>query len=447
MFHESLESRRLMAATFTIAADVLTIAGGDGADDIVVATDTSDGTLVVKDGGVVKKTYAEGTFTRIEVDGRGGNDKLRSEGVPSWTSVKLRGGSGHDILRDTAGYAVLDGGSGSDQMYGLLQTVADYSGRTNSVTVNFNTTNGDGEAGENDHVDQTVGTVRGGSGNDTIIGHLVGIDAVIGAENNFFGGPGDDTLVGNAGFDLLDGQTGNDTLRTGPGQGYMFGGDGDDVLEGGDGPNELTGGNGNDRLRGGPSTDLLVGGDGADDIQGGGGNEDVVDYSASPAGVTVTLDNVANDGRSTPGFWLPGPFGSGRWFPGTSEADNVHDDVEHVVGSDYNDAITGSDGDEILEGGTGNDRLFGLGGADRLLGGFGHDTIDGGAGHDELVGGDGNDTLYARDGFYFESVYGNNADGTGTGYDRAQVDRVTMYLYGGSFPLIAESTRDIDELF
>ena len=47
---------------------------------------------------------------------------------------------------------------------------------------------------------------------------------------------------------MLDGSTGNDTLRGGKGNDAIVGGDGDDFLFGGDGDDSLIGGNGLDKF-------------------------------------------------------------------------------------------------------------------------------------------------------------------------------------------------------
>ncbi|MEZ5801769.1 MAG: hypothetical protein R3D29_16505 [Nitratireductor sp.] len=62
-----------------------------------------------------------------------------------------------------------------------------------------------------------------------------------------------------------------------------------DTLTGDAGDNRIDGRDGDDTLRGGAGNDVLIGGAGADFIDGGTGSADVVDYSASSAGVTVNL--------------------------------------------------------------------------------------------------------------------------------------------------------------
>src|SRR3954469_14282944 len=141
---------------------------------------------------------------------------------------------------------------------------------------------------------------------------------------------------------------------------------------------------GNDDLAGSTSLDTLDGGSGDDtltprgfgDIVNGGADFDTVQMPAG--GVTVTLDDVANDGK-------------------TGENENIHSDVEKVAGGPGNDQIDGSAGANTLDGGDGNDTLTGLGGADTL------------------TGGGGNDVIQARDG-------GADTVSCGTGDDRAVVD-------------------------
>jgi Ca2+-binding RTX toxin-like protein len=82
-----------------------------------------------------------------------------------------------------------------------------------------------------------------------------------------------------------------------------------------------------------------------------------VQYHSAP--VTVTLDDVANDGRTSP----------------VAENDNVQSDIEHVIGTEGDDRLTGGAGNETLDGGAGDDNLDGLAGADRLNGEDGDDVI------------------------------------------------------------------------
>src|SRR5688572_15536988 len=158
----------------------------------------------------------------------------------------------------------------------------------------------------------------------------------------------------------------------GRGQDSIYGGTANDTLDGGTGVNEIDGRGGDDLLRAGEDTD---------EIRGGAGT-DTVDYSDRFLGIHVTLDDVDNDGL--PPGWLdivPSP-----------ERDNVHSDVENVIGGAGDDEITGNRFNNVLSGGGGNDLLFGGFGRDVLSGNAGKDRLVGGGGGDLLLGGSGNDT-------------------------------------------------------
>ena len=92
----------------------------------------------------------------------------------------LSGGGGDDVLIGGAGSNTLDGGSGSD--------TADYSAAPAAIVALSNT-----------------GTVTGGFG---------GVDTLIGIEN-FVGSAFNDTLVGNASDNVLDGRAGADSMSAG----------------------------------------------------------------------------------------------------------------------------------------------------------------------------------------------------------------------------------------
>src|SRR5215213_7261846 len=78
------------------------------------------------------------------------------------------------------------------------------------------------------------------------------------------------------------------------------------------------------------------------------------------------------------------------------------DDLDVILGLNFNDALFGGGGDDtvrggegndLVEGNDGNDLLFGGDGNDTLVGGYGDDTLQGGAGRDWLTGGSGDDTF------------------------------------------------------
>src|SRR5438128_8121401 len=74
------------------------------------------------------------------------------------------------------------------------------------------------------------------------------------------GGPGDDTILGGVGRWKLEGGDGNDTIRAwASSTSSISGGDGDDTLIGGSLNDRLIGGDGDDRLIGGAGDDTLIG--------------------------------------------------------------------------------------------------------------------------------------------------------------------------------------------
>ena len=116
---------------------------------------------------------------------------------------------------------------------------------------------------------------------------------------------------------------------------------------------------------------------------GGGGTRDEADYAGSVAAVSVTFDDVANDGAG-------------------GENDNVRSSVEGATTGIGDDTIVGSPADNLLQRGAGNDTITGgagdddvqgFSGNDVLSGESGDDTIRGDSGADALSGGDGNDFL------------------------------------------------------
>jgi Ca2+-binding RTX toxin-like protein len=78
------------------------------------------------------------------------------------------------------------------------------------------------------------------------------------------GGPGDDTLTGTAGNDIVSLLGGQDTFHGAAGNDTVCGGPGDDELVGQDGNDKVYGGSDDDYLSGGKNTDTCGGGSGED---------------------------------------------------------------------------------------------------------------------------------------------------------------------------------------
>ncbi|MDO6962836.1 calcium-binding protein [Rhizobium alvei] len=180
-----------------------------------------------------------------------------------------------------------------------------------------------------------------------------------GGNDRFFGGDGDDYLLGFGGDDRLDGGDDLDVLLGGTGQDFLAGGEGDDILAGNIGNDTLQGGDGNDLLNGGFGNDRLEGGKGGDRLIGGDGI-DTAAYDNSLAGVHVNLQ-YGTYALDTPRF--------------SDVIGDSLESIENVDGSRFDDVISGTSGVNDLWGGLGNDVLLGAAGADILDGSAGTDTV------------------------------------------------------------------------
>ena len=101
---------------------------------------------------------------------------------------------------------------------------------------------------------------------------------------NVLGGNDDNTIIGGAKADWIDGAAMNDTIS---------GGGGDDQLYGGTGRDTITGGAGKDAIYGGDGDDILISDSGADTVTGGDGNDSFV-LKPGSAGTTITDYDAAN---------------------------------------------------------------------------------------------------------------------------------------------------------
>lgn len=239
------------------------------------------------------------------------------------------------------------------------------------------------------------------------------------------GGDGNDNLTGGAGGDVIDGGAGSDVIN---------GADGNDVLRGGAGNNSLFGGNGNDSMTAETGKDVFDGGAGVDSVS----------YATRTAALSITLDNVANDGQTTI-IKLPPPS-----LPIIlPEADNVRDTVENVTTGSGNDIVTasaaavnnvfnGGGGNDRLDGRAGNDQLFGAAGDDVLLGGAGNDLLNGGDGNDQLLGGANNDNLFGGN--------GNDVLSGGAGFDamRGEAGNDVLFALDGGADSVLDGGAGFD---
>ncbi len=173
---------------------------------------------------------------------------------------------------------------------------------------------------------------------------------------------------------IIDGGPGEDTLRGGKGDDVLYAGDDHvaDTLEGGGGDDVLYGVNifhprknsGAATMIGGPGNDLLIGGqpcDG-DTFDGGPGSNDSASFA-----------RVRNSG-----IFVKATIGGAVLDPDVHNCHAGH--IDHSV-----EKIEGSPGPDILIGDGGPNVLLGRGGDDKLNGMGGNDTCIGGGGNDQAV--------------------------------------------------------------
>ena len=115
------------ACTANVDEDVLTVTGLNGPEVIALRLQPGDANTLVVDwnaDGTAEFTFARDTFSRIEVDGAGGDDRIvidQSAGGFTDTEITtIRGGEGNDTLVGGFGTEQLDGGAGDDVLDGNL---------------------------------------------------------------------------------------------------------------------------------------------------------------------------------------------------------------------------------------------------------------------------------------------------------------------------------------
>ncbi len=253
--------------------------------------------------------------------------------------------------------------------------------------------------------------VRGGDGDDELIGHTSPLG------ETFEGGPGNDIVRGVAGDDTLRGGPGNDIVHGDAGNDSRHGDDGDDLLKPDNGET--------------PGNDVVDGGPGFDEV------DDWIESAARVyRPVSITLDAGADDGRpgetdDVRGVERSTMKVSGRFVLSEGPDDwhfmsNTDGGPSTILAGGGNDRIVGEDHEETIDGGAGDDVLEGGKRADTITGGPGRDSIFG----DETDTGCtwapeyclvfGNDTIQARDGE-------RDDINCGPGTDKAVVDAIDVH--------------------
>lgn len=444
---EPLEPRRLLAVSLDASLGILTITGGDEANVIQIQVAESVGggpaatfavlestatgaapplsfpseaqvlAYIATGGAPTQTTFSLDAVRELNIVTGGGDDlvilgnKLR---VPAFIDAgagndsisagigddTITGGSGNDYLFGHDRNDVLGGALGGDEILGGDDAdTADFKTRVAAIAVTLNNSGGDGEAGEGDNVRTDIEGIIGGSGNDTLDATSAPAGAVLD------GAAGDDTLVGSGFGDVVYGGPGNDSVVANAGADAII-----------DEDTEV------DDLDGGADEDLaIVDNNGVVD---GVGNVEFVlaDGSASDpalaAGGTATLSGgiVTINGTGDADFVSIVLSQDGNSFfvveqPDRNDTDDTFvseflltdvtsisanlgggDDIFHGGEVAETMGIHGAAGFDILVGGAGNDAITGGDGNDQLFGRAGSDTMDGGLGGDFISGGAGNDT-------------------------------------------------------
>ncbi|AOO66352.1 beta strand repeat-containing protein [Sulfurospirillum halorespirans] len=321
-----------------------------------------------------------------EVYGTVGDDTMIGG---SGASNTLYGGDGNDTLTGNLDGDYLDGASGVN--------LADYSARTESLTVDLSTASkniyktGTSPTTTNSDTLNNLQNINTGSGNDTITGNSANNTIKAGSGNDvlsaglgddlLYGEMGNDTFIGGAGNDTFIGGTsisvdsGNDTadytsalfsinanLATGTVVGNastegtdtlygienIIGSSGDDTIRGKVGVvNTLSGAGGNDTLYGGLDGDYLDGGTGTNSV----------DYSSESANISINLSNSQAN------------------YTGSATYDTLVN-LQNAIAGSGNDTLMGKSGTiNTLKGGLGNDLLTGNFDGDMLEGEDGTDTL------------------------------------------------------------------------
>ena len=322
---------------------------------------------------------------------------------------RITGGSGDDILNGYAGNDTLDGGAGDDTLNGGAG--ADW------LTGGSGQNDLDGGGGGDyvDYYNATTGVtldlrITGWQNTGFSIDRVVNVDDIQGSKYN-------DTLTGDDSWNIINGASGFDVIKT-------YGGD-DQIFSSGEG--YVDGGDGYDSLKlqnwiTGVTLDLRDHG------------PQVIN---SAFGLVLTVLNIESvTVFSNYANHLTG--GDGAEY---LQSAGISDDLLEGGGGD--DVLIGGAGADTLDGGAGDDTLMGddstlfafgntTPGADHLLGGEGDDQLVGGGGADHLEGGGGDDVL---------RISGENSvlDG-GSGFDTVMFDHWAAVTHSANGLVIDMST-------
>lgn len=275
------------------------------------------------------EVFFDGTDSDDVANGGSGDDQLYGDGG----NDTITGGSGSDYLEGNDGTDTLYGDADDDVLLGGAGNDTLYGGDGNDIL--------DGEGGAD--------VIYGGDGDDIIY-----IDA---ADTDFSGGDGYDTLVFNGSDDFVY------SMAT-SGFESLYSGSGNDVLTGSDFDDEISAGDGDDQVYAGLGYDLLDGEGGNDTAIYGGTFADyaferVDDHTISVTKPTGDMDEIANFENIH--------FTGDNTTLTIEELFNGGGNPPPIVGTPGDDQLGGTIGADTLDGGAGNDVLSGGDGSDTYI--------------------------------------------------------------------------------
>ena len=290
----------------------------------------------------------------------------------------LYGNAGNNILDGDAGADAMFGGAGNDLYY------VDNGG--DGVTENANE--------GNDTVFSTA-DLRLSANVETLV--LQGTADLQGAGNSLV-----NTLYGNAGNNILDGDAGADTMFGGAGNDvYYVDNAGDLAIENANEGNDIVFSTAHLRLSANVETLVLQG---AAHLQGAGNS--LVNTLYGNAGNNILDGDAGGDamfgGAGNDIYFVDntGDLAFENFGEGT---DVVFSTVDHTLASNVETLVlqgagnllgTGNALNNTLQGNSGDNTLAGAAGQDQLIGAQGNDLLFGGAEVDSLFGGIGQDTFF-----------------------------------------------------